>query len=225
VRLSVIIPALNEEACIAACLEHASRLEPVDLIVADGGSRDRTREICQAFGCCFVDSPSGRGVQLNHGAQRGTGDVFLFLHADNWLERQARDQLISALRDPGVQGGAFRQHIESPRGIYRWIERGNAFRAGWLGLPYGDQGIFVRSDAFRKLGGFPCVPIMEDVIFMRDLRRASRPVLLPGPIHVSPRRWERTGVWRQTVRNWYLLAAYMRGVPLETLAEHYARTR
>jgi hypothetical protein len=120
-----------------------------------------------------------------------------------------------------VSVGAFRQKITSPRPIYRWIEKGNAVRARCWGMPYGDQGIFVRRDTFFELGGFPEVPIMEDVIFMRKFRRRTRIVLLPGPLHVSPRRWEQSGPLTQTVRNWGLLVAERVGVPPRRLARWY----
>jgi len=147
--------------------------------------------------------------------------VLLFLHADNWLERNAIAQIRSALRDPSVLGGAFRQHIDAPGHCYRLLEWGNAARVRWRGLPYGDQGIFLRRTVFEQLGGFPQIELMEDLYLMRRLRRLARPVLLPGPLHVSARRWRRHGLIRQTLRNWALLTAERCGVSPDQLARYY----
>ena len=221
VQLSVIIPTLNEAPLIARAIERAVALGPCEIVIADGGSSDSTVQIARQKGQHVVVTESGRGVQQNAGARQAQGDLLLFLHVDTWLEPQAAAQLQQIACDPDVRVGAFRQKISSPRPIYRWIEKGNAVRARCWGMPYGDQGIFVRRDTFFELGGFPEVPIMEDVIFMRKFRRRTRVVLLPGPLHVSPRRWEQTGPLIQTVRNWGLLVAERVGVPPFRLARWY----
>ncbi len=118
--------------------------------------------------------------------------------------------------------GAFRQQIEAEGLLYRWLERGNAWRVRRRGLPYGDQGIFVRRPLFEELGGFPDVRLMEDVLLMKALRRRAWPALLPGPLHVNARRWRRQGVIRQTIRNWLLLSAARAGVHPNRLARFYA---
>jgi len=221
VQLSVIIPTLNEAPLIAGAIEYAAALDPCEIVIADGGSSDPTVQIARQQGQHVVVTGPGRGAQQNVGARQTQGDLLLFLHADTWLEPQAAVQLQQTACDPKVSVGAFRQKITSPRPIYRWIEQGNAVRARWWGLPYGDQGIFVRRDTFFELGGFPEVPIMEDLIFMRKVRRRTRIVLLPGPLHVSPRRWEQTGPLTQTMRNWGLLVAERVGVPPFRLARWY----
>ena len=225
VQLSVIIPTLNEASRIAEAIERAAALAPYEIIVADGGSSDSTVQIARQQGQQVVVSEPGRGVQQNAGARQARGDLLLFLHADTWLESQATAQLQQMARDPRVHMGAFRQKITSSRPIYRWIERGNAIRARYWGLPYGDQGIFVRRDTFFQWGGFPEVPIMEDLIFMRKVRRRSRIMLLPGPLHVSPRRWEQIGPLTQTLRNWGLLIAERVGVAPFVLARWYRPQR
>ncbi len=219
-RVSFIIPALNEAGGIAASIERAWATQPHEVIVVDGGSADGTLDIVQKHRCIALESPRGRGVQQNRGATVASGDVLLFLHADNWLDRAAVAQIETALADDRIVGGAFRQRIESPRWIYRWLEAGNNLRAR-LGRPYGDQGIFVRRDVFHSCGGFPEVPLMEDVLFTRKFRRRGKLTLLPGPVYVSPRRWEKHGVVRQTLRNWLLLLGLKLGVSPERLAEFY----
>jgi len=124
------------------------------------------------------------------------------------------------LERPSVAAGAFQQRIEAAARGYRWLEWGNSLRAKW-GRPLGDQGIFVRRDLFWRCGGFPPVRLLEDVLLMRQLRRFCRPLLLPGPLHVSPRRWQRYGPIRQTARNWLLLAAAGLGVSPDRLSGYY----
>jgi hypothetical protein len=149
--------------------------------------------------------------------------VLLFLHADTWLAPGSIPQIREALAKPGTSHGAFRQRIEAEGIAYRALEWGNAARVRWLGLPYGDQGIFVRQASFAKEGGFPVVQLMEDVCLAQRLRRSTWPQLLAGPLHVDPRRWKRQGILRQTLRNWLLLTAYKLGVPPDRLARFYRR--
>ena len=127
----------------------------------------------------------------------------------------------NALARPSVMGGCFAQRIEAPGWSYRLLERGNAARVRLWQVPYGDQGLFFRREIFERLGGFPDIPLMEDVRLMRRFRRISRPLLLPGPLAVDPRRWQRVGILRQTTRNWTLLAAEKLGVSPDRLATFY----
>jgi rSAM/selenodomain-associated transferase 2 len=223
VRLSVIIPALNEAACIGRAVESAWEVGASEVLVADGGSSDGTPQIAASGQAVVISAARGRGVQQNAAAKAATGDVLLFLHADNYLARGIAAQIEGSLNSSRRLHGAFRQQIGARGWAYRLLERGNAERIRWLGLPYGDQAIFVRREAFIDAGGFPEAPLMEDVLLMQRLRRQSWPLLLPGPVHVSPRRWEQHGFVRQTLRNWALLAAFSAGVPPERLAQHYRR--
>lgn len=221
-QISIVIPALNEAANIAATVNSAWATNPAEVIVVDGGSGDRTAELARAAGAAVVESPPGRARQQNAGAERAVGDALIFLHADCRLAGDALRQVARALADPQVECGAFCQQIEAEGRRFRWLERGNAWRVRRRGLAYGDQGIFVRRTVFESLGGFPEVRLMEDLILMRLLRRRSRPVLLPGPIFVSPRRWQKHGVIRQTARNWLLLSAFRLGVHPDRLAAFYS---
>ena len=222
-RLSIVIPTLNEAAGIEQNVQRALALQPFEVVVTDGQSTDGTGDLARSAGATVVASELGRGRQLNAGARAATGDVLLFLHADCWLETQAVGQIEAALRDETVMGGAFRQRIDDERPVFRWLESGNAARVRWRQMPYGDQGIFVRRSAFESIGGFAEVRLMEDVLLMREFRgRGWRIKLLPGPIHVDPRRWLKHGVLRQTLRNWTLLAGLKLGVSPDRLAEYYA---
>ena len=219
--VSVIIPVLNEAGVIRESIARAWQAGADEVLVADGGSTDDTLKIVGESKCRLVSSPAGRAVQQNAAARIATSDVLLFLHADTWLPEGAIAQVRAACQNRAVTYGAFRQHIEADGLLYRWLERGNAARIRWLGLPYGDQGTFVRRETFAQVGGFPETRLMEDLLLMRRLRKQSWPTLLPGPLFVSARRWQKHGVLRQTARNWLLLAGERLGVSPDQLARWY----
>ena len=219
--ISVVIPTLNEQQQIGGAIRSVAAAGAGEVIVSDGGSGDATESVARAAGATkWVRSLPGRGTQLNAGASVADHRWLLFLHADSRLTPGCLEPVVSAQGSPW---GAFRQRIDSPRRIYRWIERGNAARVRRLGMAFGDQAIFVDRDLFRKVGGFPDIGLMEDVALSRRLRRIARPRLLPGPVVISPRRWERRGVVRQTVRNWSIQVAFRFGVSPETLRTWYER--
>lgn len=220
-RLSIVIPVLNEEATLERAVERAWATGAAEVIVVDGGSRDDTVSLARRLNCRLLESAPGRAWQMNAGAARATGDVLLFLHADNWLPDGAAAQIAHAMESADLVGGAFRQAIGARGRIYRWIECGNACRVRLWGAAYGDQGIFVRRSVFEQHGGYPEVPLLEDLYFARALRRRGHLALLPGPLHVSARRWQQYGVVRQTLRNWLILAAAALGVSPARLARWY----
>ncbi len=220
VRVSVVIPALDEEACVAGAIASARAAgEGVEVIVSDGGSRDATRQVAAAAGAVVLEGPRGRGIQLDAGARRARGDWFVFLHADTRLEAGWAEAL-AALPDD-VVGGAFRFAADSPRRRYRSIEAGVALRCRLLRLPYGDQGLFCRRSVYHEVGGFPPLPLMEDVAFVRRLHRAGRLAFPPVRALTSCRRWERHGLLGTTLRNWWLLGLYGLGWPPDRLARLY----
>lgn len=220
-KLSIIIPALNEAAGIRNAVQRALELDPCEVLVVDGGSTDATREIVADLDCVLMDSPAGRATQQNLGASGATGDTLLFLHADCWLPPDASRQMKLSLQSSRVPGGAFRQQIDADGLSFRYLEAGNALRVCCTRLAFGDQGIFLRRDVFNSLGGFPRTRLMEDVQLTRRLRDRGRLTLLPGPLHVDARRWKKHGPIRQTIRNWLLLAAEQVGVHPDQLAQFY----
>jgi len=225
-KLSVVIPTLNEAAHIVGCLEcvHAAGIE--NIIVVDGGSDDDTRNLAEQAGAVVIQSPAGRATQQNLGASRATGDVVLFLHADCRLPADAADQVQTALAEPSSAiGGCFQQRVDASGVVYRWLERGNAFRARWLKWAYGDQGIFLKRCVFERVGGFPDLPFMEDLKLMQRLKREGSIRVLPGPLTVSARRWKNRGPVRQTFRNWALITAAMFGMSPKRLVRHYPHDR
>ena len=222
-RVSIILPALNESAQIGAAIDLAVRAGADEIIVVDGGSQDGTREIAADRGSRVLSSEAGRAKQQNAGAAVAGGDLLLFQHADCRLSSDCLKQVRIACTDSSVSFGAFEQQINANGWLYGLLSKGNAARVRMLGLAYGDQGIFVRREAFEQVGGFPDEPLMEDVVLMRRLRRLGRPRLLPGPLQVSARRWEQKGVLTQTVRNWCLLSAFFCGVSPRRLQRYYPR--
>ncbi len=211
-RLSVIIPTFNEERTIGHTLDRVRGGSAWEVIVVDGRSTDRTREIARSHGATVVESPPGRGRQLAVGASIATGDTLLFLHADTSLPSGFDDYIFRALDQPRVCAGAFRLLIDAEGRSFRLIERMVNFRSRARQMPYGDQAIFVRADVFHQAGGFPDLPIMEDYVLIRRLRRIGRIEIAPATVVTSARRWIKHGVWRTTVLNQVCIAAYRLGV-------------
>ncbi len=222
--VSLIIPTLNEESRLAATLQQLRQLRPQEIIVADGGSTDGTRAAA-AEADLFVPAPRGRASQMNTGAARTSGDVLLFLHADCTLEAGALTEVERWLRRPGVIAGCFTMSVPAAGRLYRLIEDCASARVRLTGVAYGDQGLFLRRRDFLRLGGFPPLHFMEDVFFSHRLCRHGRVVIARARIVVSPRRWQRDGVVRQTLRNWALTALAASGVPPDRLATLYPVVR
>ncbi|MGB6043626.1 MAG: TIGR04283 family arsenosugar biosynthesis glycosyltransferase [Pirellulales bacterium] len=220
-KVSAVIPVLNEAATVESAVRRAWAAGADEVIVSDGGSTDGSASIARQQACQVVESSTGRAIQQNQGARAANGDILLFLHADNWLAAGTVDQIRTVCQDGQVHYGGFLQQIQAEGSLYRFIERGNAMRVRRLHIAYGDQGIFVRRSTFNAVGGFPTVSLMEDLRLMRSLRLHGRPALLPGPIYVSPRRWQRNGVIRQTLYNWSLLTAEKIGISPDRLARFY----
>ena len=223
--ISVIIPAIDEAAVIQAAVHSAQQSGANEVLVVDGGSRDDTVDLAQQAKARVVTSEPGRARQQNAGATQATGDVLLFLHADCGLPENGLQQVQQQLQEvPGSPGGYFHQHIDDPATIYRWIETGNLLRARVLGWAYGDQAIFVRSEVFRALNGFPDLPLMEDLYLMKRLKREGPLIDVNAPLTVSARRWKKRGTIRQTLRNWAMLTAVHLGVSPRALVRYYPRT-
>lgn len=224
--VSVIIPAINEAARIERAVASAIAAGAEETIVVDGGSHDATPEKARRAGAKLIEATAGRAQQQNLGAAVASGQILLFLHADNWLGSEAIKQIretVSAAADQTPMWGALRQCIDAPGYRYRWLEAGNAWRVRRRGLPFGDQAIFIRKTLFESQGGFPEYQLMEDLLLAQRLRREHWPCLLPGPVHVDPRRWQTHGVLRQTWRNWRLQWQLARGANPDQLARQYRR--
>ena len=221
--LSIIIPTLNEADHIDRILGQASRGEGVEIIVVDGGSTDATRERAAAHGVRLSGSPVGRARQMNQGAALARGEIYFFLHADSRLPRGYDGVIRRTLEDDDVAAGAFSLGIEADTPGLRFIESWANLRSRWLDLPYGDQGLFLKAARFRACGGFPDLPIMEDVVMIGRLRRTGRIRTVPECLYTSPRRWQRLGVLRTTFVNQAVLTGFLLGVAPGRLARWYRR--
>jgi rSAM/selenodomain-associated transferase 2 len=222
--VSVIIPTLNEERALGETLALLRQHQPHEIIVVDGGSQDGTCRLAAEADLLLQDSP-GRARQMNLGASRARGDVLLFLHADCSLEPGALEAARELLSRPGVIAGCFQMTVRAHGWLYRFIDVAASARVRLAGLMYGDQGLFILRKRFEELGGFPCLDFMEDLFFSRKIRGYGRAVVAPQRIFVSPRRWQRQGLIRQTLRNWTLTGLAAAGVHPNRLAHLYAAVR
>lgn len=227
-RVSVVIPALDEEARIAGQLARVTAIPDVhQVIVVDGGSRDRTVALARSFrGVSVLAAPPGRASQMNAGAKRATGDVLLFLHADVRLPLDAVRWVRAALADSTVVGGAFRTWTVAD-GRRRWLApllRLADLRSRYTGLPYGDQAIFARAEVFRRLGGFPEQPLMEDLEFSRRLSREGRIRTVPATVRVSGRRFLARPLYYGLLIN-FLPLLYRLGMSPRRMAARYGNPR
>lgn len=226
--VSVVVPVLDEAATLPRLLADLAALPGrFEVIVADGGSADATREAAAAGGATVVDAPRGRAAQQNAGARHARGDVLVFLHADSRLPASAHAALTAALADPAVAGGNFALRFDGGDAFSRALGAWYAVQRR-LGVWYGDSTIWARPEVFWALGGFPPLPIMEDYALVRALQTAGRTPCLGGrrdPATTSSRRWRASGVAR-TVTSWIVIRwLFLAGVPAERLAPLYSAIR
>ncbi|MDP2606867.1 MAG: TIGR04283 family arsenosugar biosynthesis glycosyltransferase [Deltaproteobacteria bacterium] len=224
-RISVIIPVLNEEKSIGSTIAALNALHPHEIIVVDGGSSDRTRRISVEAGAKVLTTGPGRARQMNRGALDATGDVLLFLHADTRLPASALRDIESALSDPRYLGGRFDVELDSDRWLLKVVGFMISLRSRISKVATGDQALFVRREIFAELDGFPDMPLMEDIAFCRRLKRLGDVACLRTRVTTSARRWEVEGVWRTIFRMWTLKLLYLAGVSPARLKRFYADTR
>ena len=219
-RLSVVVPALNEAGGIGATLEALAplRARGHEVIVADGGSGDTTRELAAPLADRVIAAPRGRARQMNAGAAVATGNVLLFLHADTKLPGDADRIILNSLKEK--IWGRFDVRIEGRSPLLAVVAFCMNWRSRLTGIATGDQAIFVRRAEFR---GFPEIPLMEDVAFSALMRRRSPPACLRARAATSGRRWERHGVLRTVLLMWRLRLGYFLGTSPDELARRYAR--
>jgi len=227
-RLSVVMPTLNEAARIATRLVELRRLGGLyEVIVVDGGSSDDTVAIAEAFPEVRVlRAPPGRASQMNAGAAVARGDVILFLHADVSLPLDALDHVARTMPDPRAVAGAFRTWTVADLGssMPAPLLHLADIRSRCSGLPYGDQAIFVRAAIFHELGGFPDLPILEDLRMSQKLQARGRVVTCPASVRVSGRRFLSRPLFYLALMNLFPLLARL-GVPLPMLARTYGVVR
>lgn len=219
--VSVVVPALEEQDRVGALVETLRRSPSVEVVVADGGSRDRTAAAASEAGARVVAAPRGRARQMNAGAAAAGGGLLLFLHADTTPPGAWAAAVRSVLAWEGTAGGAFGFATDSPRAALRRIEFLANWRARRFGLVYGDQGLFVARALFERVGGFPDQPLMEDYEMVRRLRRHGALRLLPAAAVSSARRWHAHGPWRTSALNLLIASGYLAGLPPGRLERWY----
>lgn len=218
--LTVIVPTLNELDRLPLALARISTVLPgAEIIVVDGGSTDGTADVRLPAAAKMLSSPPGRGRQLAAGAAEARGNWLLFLHADTLLPANAAAVLDQAFAHAGTRIGTFRLTFDSGSRFLRvcaWFTRFDT-----VFTRFGDQGIVVRADLYRELGGFPPWPLFEDVEFLRRARRLSPVVSFPAGVTTSSRRFQRNGAFRQQWQNARLLIRFLLGASPQHLAAEY----
>lgn len=218
-KLSIVIPALNEAATIARTLVSLAPLRERghEVIVVDGGSDDATRAVAASLVDRVLVAPRGRARQMNAGAATATGDVLLFLHADTELPAEADKDILGAMQTHSW--GRFDVAIEGASWLLAVVSFFMNGRSRLTGIATGDQAIFVRRAEFA---GFPDIALMEDVAFSKAMKRRSPPACLRARVRTSGRHWERRGVLRTVLLMWRLRLAYFLGAAPDELARRYA---
>jgi rSAM/selenodomain-associated transferase 2 len=214
--ISVIIPVYNEIQAIPATLHALARQAgDFEVVVADGGSSDGTYEFVSTLpNVHAIRCGKGRGTQMNAGARAARGELLLFLHADTRLPDGALTLLEAVTAARSWEAGAFRHRFSHPHPLLRLVSAGNNLRCRWSRIFLGDQAIFVRAGTFERLGGFPEVPILEDVMFCEKLRGETRAVLLDAAVVTDARRFLEFGIIRTSLRALAILVRHRLGLPV-----------
>ena len=229
IDLSVVIPVLNDQSCLENLLNTLARyrLDNAEIIVVDGGSTDRTREIAALAGVRLVSSEAGRGNQLQAGFRASTGSLVLMLHADSGVSSDLFYEITKIIKSRINRGeqcwGRFKASLFSdvyPRSLWI-IAAAMEMRSRATSICTGDQGIFVSRELLLKVGGIPEQPLMEDIELSKRLRAHIRPVIISKLIHASPRKWEDDGLVRTVLRMWIYRARYFFGGDPELLSRDY----
>jgi rSAM/selenodomain-associated transferase 2 len=220
---SIVVPTLDEAAGLAAHLEALAplRARGCEIVVVDGGSRDGTPGIARPLADAVLSAPRGRGTQLNAGARAARGELLLFLHADTRLPPGAVEAVRAALGDGEHDWGRFDLEIGGRHPLLRVVARLMSWRSRLTGIATGDQAIFVRRSRFESAGGFPEIPLMEDVALSAALRRAGPPACLRLRVVTSGRRWESRGIVRTILLMWWLRLLFWLGRDAGALARRY----
>ena len=222
-RLSIIMPVLDEGDGIAGALDALAELRAlgVEVIVVDGGSHDATVQRARLRADQVLSAPRGRALQMNAGAAKASGDVLLFLHADTRLPREAERLVLDGLARSNRVWGRFDVTIDGRQPMLKLVAAMMNLRSRLTGIATGDQAIFVKRDAFQAAGGFPEIPLMEDIALSKRLKRSGRPLCLRERATTSGRRWETHGVFRTILLMWRLRLAYFLGADPAALAGRY----
>ncbi len=220
--ISIVIPVLNEAGGIVRALERLQefRARGAEIIVVDGGSDDGTARLALSLADCVTAAAGGRGAQMNAGAARASGGILLFLHADTLLPPSAPDRIAAAVAG-GARWGRFDVRIDGSLAGLTLVAFMMNWRSRLTGIATGDQAIFTTREAFQACGGFPAIPLMEDIVLSDSLRRIARPACLREKVTTSGRRWEKHGLLRTILTMWWLRLRFHFGASPDDLAREY----
>lgn len=222
-KIAIVVPVLNDRNALDRLLIRINTwsTRPAQVIVVSGAESPEASELCQRYQCRYLETDPGRGGQLDKGARSTDAPILWFLHADAEPPLEGLNSIVSVLAE-GAEGGYFRFSFSGPPQWYKKLLAAavNA-RTRLGGVPYGDQGLFMRRDVYLACGGFAHQPLFEEVDLVKKLKARGKFRALDLAIGVSPRRWERDGWCRRTLLNRRMALAYMRGVPAERLASDY----
>lgn len=212
--ISIIIPVLNEKNIIQQTLQQFKDTSQIEIIIVDGGSKDKTAEIIKQLSLekeqikLITESNLGRANQMNFGANLAQGEILLFLHADTILPNNYQQIVAATLKKKKVIVGAFKLKIDAPKKSLRLIETIVNLRSRLLSLPYGDQAFFITKDNFVRLGGFANLPIMEDFDFIQRAKHQGKIMIAQAEVITSARRWQKLGVIKTTLINQLIIIGY-----------------
>lgn len=233
-KISIITPIYNEALNLPVFFSHLEKSGADEVVLVDGGSSDQSLKRLELWADkteviprsrIVVSSERGRGRQMNEGALRADGEIFIFLHADSTLPEEAIPLLPSVMKNPEIVGGAFRLEINSTHWFLKWITWIANLRSKYWKLPYGDQAYFVRKDVFERMGGYRSMALMEDVDFFRRLKKEGKTILLKETVRTSARRWQQKGFYLNSLRNALFLCLYFIGVSPRRLGHWYYSSR
>ena len=224
---SIIMPVLNEAAILPQQLDCLQTLRQAghELIIVDGGSSDDTPELARPYADHLLESPRGRGRQMNLGSQYAQHEWLIFLHADTQLSASAMACLQTALRQATTQWGRFDIQLSGRHALFRVIAWFMNKRSRLTGIATGDQAIFVNRAVFSRAGGFADMPLMEDIALSRILGKFSPPVCLRSTVTTSARRWQENGILKTILMMWLFRLRYFFGTSPEVLVERYYRVK
>ena len=220
-QFSIIIPTFNEAGSLAYALKdllsNIQYLSEVEIILSDGGSADNSLQQARQFPVISINSEKGRARQMNTGAQQAIGDWLVFLHADTRLPKN----WMNLIQHCDVPWGRFDVRLSGQHWMFRMIEKAINLRSRKTAIATGDQVLFFRRDFFQQLGGFPAIPLMEDIAISKIARKLHAPACISQPVITSSRRWEKKGILRTVLMMWLLRFFYWLGVKPETLHRLY----
>ena len=222
-KISIIIPTFNEADNLPLLLSDLSILHRQgEIIIVDSCSNDKTFEIAKIYGAkIFKSKEKNRGLQLHIGANKAKGEWFIFLHADSRLTQGWFSKILPIVMDCQFHIYSFKFRINDKKIIYRFLEILVNLRTFFLKTPYGDQGLIIHRDTYLKNNGYSKIPLMEDLDFIKRLRNKKNLKVLDFPIYTSSRKWEKTNIFLQAIRNWDLRRRWLKGESIKSIYYDY----